>query len=236
MAKFNRRAAERPNELLDAALEQFYRAGFAAAKIEEIARAAGVTVGTVYRYFPSKEAIFRAVVERHLDSSWSRGRDIAEAYGTMTAREVVALLLTRWEAVLQEPGPRRVAILVMREAPLFPDVVTLYETELLTRGRLSLERALRHGIERGEFPLLPIEATARALIGAPLEQLVWEATFAPLADAGTKSALLVRGLPRLEQISLAVALAPNSSSPALPSEPVAPGTLRITTLRPPASH
>ena len=111
-----------------------------------------------------------------------------------------------------------------------------YETELLTRGRLSRERALRHGIERGEFPLLPIEATARALIGAPLEQLVWEATFGPLADAGTQSALLVRGLPRLEQISLAVALAPNSSSPALPSEPVAPGTLRITTLRPPASH
>ena len=51
MAKFNRRAAERPNELLDAALEQFYRAGFAAAKIEAIARAAGVTVGPVYRYF-----------------------------------------------------------------------------------------------------------------------------------------------------------------------------------------
>ena len=171
MAKFNRRAAERPNELLDAALEQFYRAGFAAAKIEEIARAAGVTVGTVYRYFPSKEAIFRAVVERHLDSSWSRGRDIAEAYGTMTAREVVALLLTRWEAVLQEPGPRRVAILVMREAPLFPDVVTLYETELLTRGRLSLERALRHGIERGEFPLLPI-AVSYTHLTLPTSDLV----------------------------------------------------------------
>ena len=236
MAKFNRRAAERPNELLDAALEQFYRAGFAAAKIEEIARTAGVTVGTVYRYFPSKEALFRAVVERHLDSSWSRGREIAEAYGAMTAREVVALLLSRWEAVLQEPGPRRVAILVMREAPHFPDVVALYEAELLMRGRLSLERALRHGIERGEFPLLPIEATARALIGAPLEQLLWEATFGPLADAGTQSALLVRGLPRLEQLSLAAAPTTPPGGPALPSEPVAPGTLRITTLRPPGPH
>ena len=110
----------------------------------------------------------------------------------------------------------------------------LTQEELADRAGLSMRYV--GAIERGEFPLLPIEATARALIGAPLEQLVWEATFGPLADAGTQSALLVRGLPRLEQISLAVAPAPNSSSPALPSEPVAPGTLRITTLRPPASH
>lgn len=235
MAKFNRRAAERPTELLEAALEQFYRVGFSAAKIEEIARAAGVTVGTVYRYFPSKEALFRAVVERHLDASWSRGKEIAEAYGTMTAREVVALLLERWEAVLQEPGPRRVAILVLREAPLFPEAVKLYESELLTRGRLSFERALRHGIERGEFPLLPIEATARALMGAPLERLLWEATFGVTEDAGVQAALLVRGLPRREQLTLGTPAAPMPAAPMPRSEPVAPGTLRITTLRPPGS-
>jgi AcrR family transcriptional regulator len=231
MAKFNRRAAERPAELLEAALEQFYRVGFSAAKIEEIARAAGVTVGTVYRYFPSKEALFLAVVERHLDASWSRGREIAEAYGSMTAREVVALLLDRWEAVLREPGPRRIAVVVMREAPLFPDAVALYEAELLAKGRLSIERALRHGIERGEFPLLPIEATARVLIGAPLEQLLWNETFAAQGEPGVQTALLVRGLPRLEQLPLEAA--PISS--VAPFTPVAPGTLRITTLRPPGS-
>jgi AcrR family transcriptional regulator len=231
MAKFNRRAAERPAELLEAALEQFYRVGFSAARIEEIARAAGVTVGTVYRYFPSKEALFLAVVERHLDASWSRGREIAEAYGSMTAREVVSLLLDRWEAVLREPGPRRIAVVVMREAPLFPEAVALYEAELLTRGRLSIERALRHGIERGEFPLMPIEATARVLIGAPLEQLLWNETFAEQGELGVQAALLVRGLPRLEQLPLSAA--PIAS--AAPFTPVAPGTLRITTLRPPGS-
>lgn len=231
MAKFNRRAAERPAELLEAALEQFYRVGFSAARIEEIAKAAGVTVGTVYRYFPSKEALFLAVVERHLDASWSRGREIAEAYGSMTAREVVGLLLDRWEAVLREPGPRRIAVVVMREAPLFPEAVALYEAELLTRGRLSVERALRHGIERGEFPLLPIEATARVLIGAPLEQLLWNETFAEQGEPGVQTALLVRGLPRLEQLPLETGAAPA----AVPFTPVAPGTLRITTLRPPGS-
>lgn len=228
MPKFNRRAAERPAELLDAALAEFYASGFSSSKIEEIARRAGVTVGTVYRYFPSKEALYHAVVERQLDASWSRGRDIAEAYGSMTAREVIGLLLARWAEVLREPGARQVAILVMREAPLFPETVKLYDEELLQKGRLSIERALRHGIERGEFPLLDVAPTARALLGAPLERVLWQETFGGTEEASELVALLVRGLPRLEQVSL---LDPPSPLPTEP--PLAAGTLRITTLRPP---
>ncbi|MDX2262338.1 MAG: TetR/AcrR family transcriptional regulator [Gemmatimonadales bacterium] len=231
MPKFNRRAAERPAELLDAALGEFYARGFSATKIDDIARRAGVTVGTVYRYFPSKEALFHAVVERQLDSSWSRGRDIAEAYGSMTAREVIGLLLGRWAAVLREPEARQVAILIMREAPLFPETVKLYDEELLQKGRLSIERALRHGIERGEFPLLDVAPTARALLGAPLERVLWQETFGGTEEASELVALLVRGLPRLEQVSLLDPPSPIASSPAEP--PLPAGTLRITTLRPP---
>lgn len=231
MPKFNRRAAERPAELLDSALAEFYARGFSATKIDDIARRAGVTVGTVYRYFPSKEALFHAVVERQLDASWSRGRDIAEAYGSMTAREVIGLLLGRWAAVLREPEARQVAILIMREAPLFPETVKLYEEELLQKGRLSIERALRHGIERGEFPLLDVAPTARALLGAPLERVLWQETFGGTEEASELVALLVRGLPRLEQVSLLDPPSPIASSPAEP--PLPAGTLRITTLRPP---
>jgi AcrR family transcriptional regulator len=231
MPKFNRRAAERPSEILDAALTEFYASGFSATKIDDVARRAGVTVGTVYRYFPSKEALFHAVVERQLDSSWSRGREIAEAYGSMTAREVIGLLLSRWAAVLREPGPRQVAILIMREAPLFPESVKLYEEELLQKGRLSIERALRHGIERGEFPLLEVAPTARALLGAALERVLWQETFGGTEEAGELVAMLVRGLPRLEQVSLLDPPTPLASAPTDP--PVPAGTLRITTLRPP---
>jgi AcrR family transcriptional regulator len=230
MPKFSRRAAERPAELLDAALAQFYAQGFSATKIDDIARAAGVTVGTVYRYFPSKEALFHALVERGLDSAWSRGRDIAEAYGSMTAREVIGLLLSRWTAVLNEPAARQLAILLIREAPLFPESVALYQDELLSKGRLSIERAIRHGIERGEFPLMEVEATARALLGAPLEQLIWEETFGATLGAEELIALLVRGLPRQDSTPGVPhpITAAASAGPPLPS-----GTLRITTLRPP---
>jgi AcrR family transcriptional regulator len=231
MPKFSRRSAERPTELLDAALAQFYRQGFSVTKIDDIAKAAGVTVGTVYRYFPSKEALFQALVERGIDSAWSRGKDIAEAYGSMTAREVIGLLLSRWAAVLREPAARQLAMLLIREAPLFPASVTLYQDELLSKGRLSLERALRHGIERGEFPLLEVEATARALLGAPLEQLIWEETFGATLGADELVALLVRGLPRQDStpgVPHPIAAPTPSAGPPVPS-----GTLRITTLRPP---
>ena len=241
MKKFSRRAAKRPAEILEAALSQFYAAGFSATKIEQIAAAAGVTAGTIYRYFPSKESLFQAVVEAHLDSSWSRGREIAEAYGSMTAREVIALLLARWTAVLGEPGPRRVAILVIREAPLFPASAALYESELLSKGRLAIERALRHGIDRGEFPLLPIESTARALLGSVLERVIWLETFGADAESaeedGEEIDLLVRGIPRLDSPPSATPRVDRPPAPVASSEvPVhAPG-LRITTLRRPGSH
>ncbi len=242
MKKFSRRASARPAELLESALTHFYVSGFSATKIEQVAISAGVTVGTVYRYFPSKESLYHAVIESHLDSSWCRGREIAEAYGSMTAREVIAMLLARWAAVLREPGPRRVAVLVFREAPLFPDAAELYESELLTKGRLAFERAIRHGIDRGEFPLLPIEATARTLLGAVLERVIWQETFgdaAPeVAEEGDLIDLLVRGIPKLDTPIQNRAPIQLTDSPVESAESVSshvPG-LRITTLRPPGSR
>lgn len=244
--KFRRRADARPAELLDAALRRFLEVGFGAARVEEIAALAGVTVGTVYRYFPSKEALVQALVERHVDAAWSRGREITEAYGTRTAREVVVLLLQRFGAALREPGPRGTALLVTREAPLFPSAITTYVEQLLAPGTIAVERALRHGIERGEFPLLPVELTARAMVSTVLQTVIWEETFAtrlpaPRYDADPLDVtvtLLVRGLPRGNEEDA------GAVDPVPRHDPVAPagdqraeegngGRLRITTLRPP---
>ena len=60
--KWQRRAEERPREICAAALEVFAEKGFAAAKLDEIARRAGVSKGTLYLYFKDKEDLFRAVV------------------------------------------------------------------------------------------------------------------------------------------------------------------------------
>ena len=204
MPKFVRRPDDRPVEILDAALKRFATNGFAATRMEQVAADAGVTAGTIYRYFPSKDALVDALVERHLDLSWARGREVAEAYGSQTAREVLELLLHRWADSLEHRHAASLLMVVVREAPQFPNAVRKYAQQLIGQGCLALERALRHGIERGEFPMLEIEANARALAAIVVEGTIWRVTFAehlPPIQARVDPVRLaigaaVRGLPR----------------------------------------
>ena len=108
-----------------------------------------------------------------------------------------------------------------------------------------LERALRHGIDRGEFPLLPIELTARAMVASVLSQVIWDASFGeylgaprdPAAQAELVVAMMVRGLPnpditpRPTQPTFRAATQP---APGQTGEFPIPGKVRIVTLRPPA--
>lgn len=246
MSKFLRRPDARPEELLTAALARFRSAGFAATKVEDVAGDAGVTVGTVYRYFPGKEALFHALVQRSLDPSWSRGKEITEAYGTQTPREVVSLLLERLATWLDQPEPRDILLLVVREAAAFPSTIQEYVEQLLAKGCIAVERALRHGIDRGEFPLLPVELTARALVAGVLQQVIWDATFgermgAPRDPKGQTALvidLLVRGLPHANG-AIASSASPLRESflpiPGNTAEHPIPGRVRIVTLRPPSA-
>lgn len=245
MSKFERRPEARPDELLDAAEGRFLQEGYTASRVEQIAHDAGVTVGTVYRYFPSKDALFQAVVMRHADAQWSRGREIADAYGSMTAREIVELLLRRWADRLRTEGEGRALLLVVRESATFPEVVRAWVEATIQKGCLAVERALRHGIDRGEFPLLDVEATARALVSTVVNRHVWDHTFRPelppLADRidPTQVAidLVVRGIPRAEGRQAAMPSAPvpephQVAAERETAEDAGGGKLRIVTLKP----
>ncbi len=244
VTKFLRRPDQRPAEILDAALDCFVARSFAATRVEDLAAAAGVTVGTVYRYFPSKDALVAALVERHLDTSWSRGSEIAAAYGSLQAREIVALLLNRWALSLEQPAAAAILMVIIREAPQFPDAAKTYAAQLRS-GIVAIERALRHGVDRGEFPLLDVSATAHALAAAVIEGTVLEHTFGAAlgpskAGARVRGAidLMVRGLPRSPGPAPGkVAPIPQSSQPESPATAaeVVNGNrlLRVVTLTPP---
>ncbi|MFZ9689627.1 MAG: TetR/AcrR family transcriptional regulator [Phycisphaerales bacterium] len=240
--KFARRPSERPDEILAAALEVFLEEGFATAKMEAVGSRAGITAGTIYRYFPSKQALVEALLDRHLDPSWSRGRDLAEAYGSRTAREIVHFLLIRWAGHLRGPEAGGLLRLLVREAPTFPDLLAKYSEQLLHVGTLAVGRALRHGIERGEFHLLEVDTAARAMTGAILGMAVAEATFRAAYPTAPGTALdpmdelvetLVRGLPVAPSVSTGPAPAISTNPAPLRTEPAGSGRLTITTLRPP---
>lgn len=57
-----RRKFERPGEILEAAFEEFVENGYAGTRLEDVAARAGVTKGTIYFYFESKEDVFASMV------------------------------------------------------------------------------------------------------------------------------------------------------------------------------
>ena len=76
--RWSRRKDARPAELTRAALELFVERGYAATRLEDVAKRAGVSKGTLYLYFDSKEELFKAVVREGLVPALERGERMVE--------------------------------------------------------------------------------------------------------------------------------------------------------------
>jgi AcrR family transcriptional regulator len=166
--RWRRRSEARPGEIVEAALDLFVEKGFAAAKMDDIARLAGVTKGTVYLYFPSKEDLFRAVVEEMMGPNIETGeRMLAEHTGS--AADLLRTLLHGWWELV---GNQRVACLsklMTGEAANFPHLAQYYVEHVVLRGRRIFQTAIERGIDSGEFRAVPVTDAARLAI-APLVQ------------------------------------------------------------------
>lgn len=242
MPKFIRRPRERPREILDAALKEFVAHGFERATMEDIAAGAGITAGTIYRYFAGKNALVGALVSDLVDPGWSHGPEVAAAYRSGTARQVVTLLLNRWADQLRTPNARSLLLLISREGHGFPDATSEYVSQLLQPTMRVFERAISHGIDHGEFAIIDPAAQAWALVGSLSGQLLWSESFGsalPLLATGADPVgltidLLVRGIPRPGDTALPHPTPLGQPVPERPSERVEGSAgLRIVTLKPP---
>ena len=197
-----RRKEARPSELTAAALELFVEKGFAGTRLDEVAARAGVSKGTLYLYFDSKEALFKAVVEEGIVPLLAAAeQQILDHQGT--SAELLRHLLSAWWE--QIGGTRLAGIpkLIVAEARNFPDVAQYYHDKVIVRGRALLGRVLQRGIEQGEFREQEIE-TAIDVIFAPLLMLaIWRSSLffcgrdtSPQAFLQTHFDLLINGLGR----------------------------------------
>lgn len=195
-----RRKDERPSELVSAALDLFVDRGFAATRLDDVAARAGVSKGTLYLYFESKEALFRAVIEEAIVPLLAAAEDEIAGYEGGSIDLLRRLLFGWWEQI----GATRLAgvpKLLIAEARNFPAVAQYYHDTVLVRGRGLLRTLLQRGIERGEFRPLDLE-TAIDVIYAPLMMLVvWRSSMGfcgketdPAAYLKTHFDLLVQGL------------------------------------------
>ena len=203
--RWRRRKDARPQEILEAALSVFAEKGFAAARMEQIAVRAGVSKGTIYLYFDSKEAVFRALVHEVLGTQLTRFADFARASSGPVAPVIAGILRGIGEFIATS---NRVVLpkIVIAEAGNFPDLARIYREEVIENGLALFAGLLKKGMANGEFRTLPIPHAARLCIAPVLLGAIWRTTFAQLDSepydyAGlieTHIATLLRGFQRGE--------------------------------------
>lgn len=149
--RWRRRKEARPGEILQAALETFVEHGFAATRLEEVARRAGITRGTMYLYFTSKQALFEAVVRNSVIPGIERAELLAQEFEGGSADLLEALVRDWWQRVGASPTLGGLPKLVMSDATNFPELARFYHEQVVRRSQSLFRRVLRRGIERGEF-------------------------------------------------------------------------------------
>jgi len=158
-----RRKDARPAELLEAALTLFVEKGFAATRSEEVAKAAGVSKGTLYLYFPSKEELLKAVIQHFLGAEIEAGVQEAAAADGPTAQALEQLLVTWWTRVYEGPASG-VFKLVITEIRNFPEIGEFWVERVVAPGEQIVSGLLRRGIERGEFAPVDIDFAVHSIL------------------------------------------------------------------------
>jgi AcrR family transcriptional regulator len=167
-----RRKEARPAELVAAALRLFSERGFAATRLDDVAAAAGVSKGTVYLYFESKEQLFEAVVQAAISPNLDRAEAMLQAYDGPTP-DLVRGLAGILRPLLDTPITG-VIKLILAESGNFPQLARLYADLVVRRGLGLLRAVLERGMRRGEFRPLDPAATAPLVVAPFLMLALWK--------------------------------------------------------------
>jgi AcrR family transcriptional regulator len=189
--RFRRRRDARPAEIIEAALAVFVERGFAAARLDDIAKRAGVTKGTLYLYFADKQALLRAVVETHVVPRVRAVQAVlADPRGSAAA--VLAAAIENWIQVLQDERLSAMPKLIIGEAGNFPDFARYYVTQVIEPGLAALAGAIARGVEQGEFRRVDPVLAARLLVAPMVFMALWKHSFARHASRAIDVATMAR--------------------------------------------
>ena len=158
-----RRKEARPQELLDAALALFVQKGFAATRAEEVAALAGVSKGTLYLYYPSKEELLKAVIAHYLSARIAEGAAQAAEHSGSTTALLQGILIDWWTQLYDSPASG-VFKLVITEVRNFPEIAGFYHREVVERAHDLLGAILRQGIAQGEFRPVDVDHAVHSLV------------------------------------------------------------------------
>ena len=178
--RWERRKEARPAEIVAAALHLFSDRGFAATRLEDVATVAGVSKGTVYLYFDSKEQLFEAVVREAITPNIARAEALVDGFEGPTPDLLRGLFAFVGE-VLETPLTG-VMKLIVSESGNFPQLARMYANLVLRRAFALMRRILERGVSRGEFRPMDLHATVPLVVAPILLLGVWKHSFGAHTD------------------------------------------------------
>lgn len=171
--RWQRRKESRPGEIIEAAFDLFAEKGFSTTKMDEIAKKAGVSKGSLYNYFKSKEAIFEAVVS---DDIIPIVDQVEQALTTNhdSANEQIRCFLFGMMAHTQGTRLDIIPKLIVSESGNFPALTKFFVEQVTKRVRGIIAGIIQRGIERNEFIDCDPDIAARLLLAPIFQAQIWK--------------------------------------------------------------
>ena len=169
----SRRKEARPSELLAAALDLFVEKGFAATRAEEVAHRAGVSKGTLFLYFASKEELFKAVVRENISGRYPQWNEEIEGFKGNSS-DLLQHCMQAWWDEFGDTKASGISKLIMSEASNFPELAAFYQSEVVEPGRRLIAAILQRGMQRGEFRQIDLKYGIYAVLAPMLFLVMWK--------------------------------------------------------------
>jgi AcrR family transcriptional regulator len=161
---------------VEAALELWAEKGFAATRLDDVADRAGVAKGTIYLYFPSKEALFEAALRDRIGGTVTSVEERLAALDGGLEAALTLLLHAVYDRLLDDSSAAILKVLI-GEGHRFPRLVSLYREVALAQGIITVRRILERGAERGELRLPPDAIDPRVIMAPVIAAVVWRMLF-----------------------------------------------------------
>jgi AcrR family transcriptional regulator len=170
--KWRRLPEERPHQIIDAAIEVFGERGLSGARLEDIAKRAGVSKGTIYLYFPNKEALFKEMVRLTIIARLEYEERTLESHQGTALEQLESYMVEYWE-FLKQPAVRTISRLVIGELHRFPDLVQFYMDEVVRRKYDLVTRLIQRCVDAGVFRPVDPSLAARLLSALFYAHCMW---------------------------------------------------------------
>jgi len=180
--RWRRRKEDRPAEILAAALKIFAVKGFAATKLDDIAKEAGVSKGTLYLYFESKEFLFKSLINEFVLPQISRAQQLANDHQG-PVKEFLLELAKHWWLSVGMTDLSGIPKLMITEAANFPELAKFYQENVIQPGRQLITELIEQGISRNEFRECNSSEVARHFMGPLVFAAIWQRSLAPFDDS-----------------------------------------------------